>query len=307
MKVINDSMIRNFCILCGVAGEARTFNDIAMFCCLRCGLVWQARPETFDAYYEGNIVDLSEKKIEARRANARERLLLFKKYANLNNLLDIGCGDGIFLKTIQDDGYKNVLGVDLNKSAVAFAQSNGVKALVGGAEETIAVISAQSVHTAVLFHVIEHLVDPLEMLRRLYFAMPTGGKIILETPNMDSYIIRASNYRHELIYAEHIFYFNEKNLRALVELSGFHVACEGRRDFNQNNLSIKESLTRLGLERILFARQKNGSALSGVKKEQADRGNSFTRNIIKDIVRTVLNKIVILLGRLNYIWIVAEK
>lgn len=300
-------MARETCILCQIPGHAQELNGMGMYRCGQCGLVWQANPQLEGAYYETNPVDVNEKKLTARRSNGRQRLHLFERYADLNNLLDVGCGDGTFLKILQDSGHKNIIGLDPNVSVVEFAKKNGVKAVVGGVNSAGKIIAENHIHTITMFHVLEHLRDPLEDLRQLYEALPPGGKIILETPNLESYAIRKAEYRHELIYPEHLFYFNERNLKELARKSGFKVVKSGKRDFDQNNMSIKESLMRLGLGRGFFVGARNDGEIKYSSQKIERKLLPNQAGIFRSIIRTCLNELVIMSGRLNYIWIVGEK
>ena len=153
-------------------------------------------------------------------------------------------------------------------------------------------VREEGVQTLTLFHVIEHIERPDEMLRLFFDALPPGGRVIIETPNMSSPVLKAANYQDPLIYPEHLYYFNEDNLHRLLENVGFRVSAGGRRDFDQYNMPIRQSLLRLF----------GSSYGTAVPTVPAKREASW-----RSALRSRLSRRVIATGRLNYMWFVAQK
>jgi hypothetical protein len=71
-----------------------------------------------------------------------------------------------------------------------------------------------------LFNYLEHFPDPLKILRQLYNNLHESGVGIIEVPNFDD-IIKERIFDEFII--DHLFYFTEKSLRLVCELSGFDV------------------------------------------------------------------------------------
>jgi len=147
------------CIVCGNQGKPIVRNDVSMLLCDKCGLYWR---ESFDLpcnFYDTREFELEKAgKEEARYANSLERIKTFQKYTNMNNLCDVGCGEGIFLKTLCDLGYKNSVGLEPSVEAREFATQNNLKIIQGGVENiNKAFLNENRIHTLTLFHVIEHL------------------------------------------------------------------------------------------------------------------------------------------------------
>lgn len=114
------------------------------------------------------------------------------KAATNGLLLDVGCGNGNFLKVAAEASWKAV-GVDFDPMAVVSAKKNGFDATLGdlsvydGSHEVFDVIT--------LNHVIEHLHDPIEAINHAYRLLKPGGMLFMEFPNIESY--------GHLIYGEH--------------------------------------------------------------------------------------------------------
>jgi SAM-dependent methyltransferase len=293
------------CIVCGARGHEITINNLPMLICDSCGLFWRASFDLPENFYETREFETEKRgKIEARYANSIGRIETLRRYADVNNLCDVGCGEGIFLKALNDLGYKNVFGLEPSLEARDFAVLNNLKIVAGGIENlSESFFTKNDVHTVTIFHVVEHLKDPYASLKLIYDNLGKGDKLAIETPDMDSYALKKSNYKNELINPEHLHYFNKTNLKKLLEKSGFTVIASGNRDFNEKNMSIRESLSRLGFINVSPDKKdsgaKYGEASLGVKD-----GND---SIFRTIVRRTLSSVVGFLGRGNYLWIVAQK
>ena len=298
-----------FCIICGNEGTPIILNDLPMKKCRVCGLVWL---ENFDiqlSHYENlEDIDLSSDKIKRRINNCIDRANTIKKFLDLNNLCDIGCGDGLFLKVLQEQGFENLIGIEPNIHLVDFAKNNGLKIIRGSIEDAERVIRFNGIKIVTMFHVIEHLPDPLATLKSIYTSLDYDGKLVLETPDIESYSIKKTNYKNELIYPKHLFYFNQSNLEQLLEEVGFKIIFSGKRDFDQNHLSLSEIFFRLGI----FSRHPKGGGTKGPSTNNSSYKNPISktgglRKLATKLARTILSRIVKITGRSDYIWMVVAK
>lgn len=134
-------------------------------------------------------------------------------------LLDVGCGDGGFLRLARALGH-DASGIEFDAAAAALAQGHGFEVFVGGVE--LAPITPHSIDQITLSHVIEHLYDPVAMLRRMRAWLKPGGRIWLQTPNIDSAGAHAfgANWRG-LEPPRHLVMFNAASLRFALERAGF--------------------------------------------------------------------------------------
>jgi 2-polyprenyl-3-methyl-5-hydroxy-6-metoxy-1,4-benzoquinol methylase len=98
-------------------------------------------------------------------------------------LLDVGCGNGSFLMFAKEAGW-DVSGVDMDPKAVAQCKRSGLNVKEGGIEVYDALGNHFDMIT--LSHVVEHVYDPLALLRDCYRLLKPGGFIWVETPNLDA-------------------------------------------------------------------------------------------------------------------------
>lgn len=268
---------------------------------MACGLRWR---QSFDiplSYYDDSDPGSTPARREARVRNCRDRIALIRRYVPLSGVCDVGTGEGTFLEVLAEEGGSGV-GIEPGRKYVDEATRHGVH-IVGATEEDVArAVQEEGIETCTLFHVIEHVPNPRKTLETLFEALPKGGFVVLETPTMDSPILKAKQYHDALIYPEHLFYFNESNLRTLLQQVGFVVVGQGRRDFDQYHLPIRESLRRLFLR---FPKP------SPAPQPSTGHEPVLTQEVrsswVRSLVRLVLARLVIATGRVNYQWIIAQK
>lgn len=296
------------CILCNQDPETVNLNSLPMKKCASCQFLWRQSFHRSGFDYESRNSDLSDRKLASRTNNALDRINTFKKFINLDNLCDIGCGEGIFLGALNAKGYTNIIGIEPNVQAVNFSRSKGFRVYEGKLDKFPELARNHNVHTATMLHVIEHLEDPLESLKIVHSGLNRGDYFVLETPDINSFSLKVAGYKHSLIHEDHLFYFSKESLKKILEKTGFKVITCGKRDFDQYNFGIKESLSRLGLvnrnrQNILF--NSGAAAINTGTKNVAREGNAL--HFIKLLLRPVLNRLIIFSGRLDFIWIIAEK
>lgn len=290
------------CVICERRGGELILNNLPMLVCGSCGLIWRKYFDLDSDYYQGRDFELSEEKIKARYSNSVSRIKIFKKYVDFNNICDVGCGEGLFLKALKDCGYKNIIGIEPSMKISEFAKENELD-IRNEAIENIdnSFFRENNIKMITMLHVIEHLKNPLDLMMNIFKGLEKGGRLIIETPNMDSYLLKKLNYQYDLIYFEHLYYFNKKNIIRFLEKIGFKIIAVGGRDFDPDNMSIKESLRKLG---ILNVEKKMASKCA---KNNIVLVAKHNFNFLRKIVRRFLSKMVVVFNREDYLWVVAEK
>lgn len=100
-------------------------------------------------------------------------------------LLEIGCGSGERLAHFAEQGWQ-VVGQDVDPKAADNAQRTyGVHVHLGPVESLPA--SLGTFDAVVMNHVIEHVSDPVDLLRQAATRMAPGGVLVAVTPNIDSF------------------------------------------------------------------------------------------------------------------------
>jgi SAM-dependent methyltransferase len=114
-----------------------------------------------------------------------------------------------------------VYGVELDAYARRVAQDAGIP-LLGAVIEDVPDAYKASFDLVSLSHVIEHVHDPLKVLKHCHSLLKPGGTLWLETPNLSSY--GAQHYGagwRDLAPPRHLTLFNKNNMAGLLEDAGF--------------------------------------------------------------------------------------
>lgn len=201
--------------------------------CAECGLVRiepQPTPEELSRFYpEGNwpraqreqdaldawILGVPWKQLMRRRAEA-----IFAVVPGPARILEIGAGDGYFLRHMKDSGWE-VEGVEMGQPAAEFANSKlGVKVHCGRLEDVS--LSHSEYDVIYMHHVFEHLGNPLETLRQVRSLLADGGWLYLAIPNwrsLDRWMFKSRWVG--LKPPQHLFLYERSTLKALLAKAGF--------------------------------------------------------------------------------------
>ena len=133
-------------------------------------------------------------------------------------VLDIGCGDGHFLELARGAGWQ-VAGVEPDPVSRSLADKRGIEVRATVAEW---LDESASFDFVSISHVIEHVHDPLDLLRNSRALLKSGGTLFIDTPNIDSvgHEIFGRDWRG-LEPPRHLVLFNRRGLSDAVERSGF--------------------------------------------------------------------------------------
>lgn len=288
------------CLICGNSAFINFSQKGDIKRCLECGFVFRIDNLRNNEYY--NIKDyftaLNFLKSESRVRNCKSRLKKIRKFIKPGaSILDIGCNEGIFMKIAQENGYL-AYGLEPNRQMVNYARGMGLSVEQRLIEEYN---TNQKFDVISLFHVIEHLSNPRAVINRLKKFLNSCGWLVIETPNIESYLARKLKQDWQAIGKEHLFYFSPKTIKLFLEKNGFKVKGTYARQFDDWNLGMAESLIRLGIIEPRIMKNKFKKA-----KLEKSRRFDFWFFILLPF-RFLLNILVKILKRSDYILIIAKK
>lgn len=136
-------------------------------------------------------------------------------------ILDIGCGSGETLGLLKSIGW-DVYGTDIDAGAIKAARERGLQNVSLGGYIDLRKFPDNHFDAIRLYHVIEHLDDPMSCLKLTYKKLKPGGEIIIGTPNVNSLIARIfGRYWYNLDCPRHLYLFSPSTLTTLVSRSGY--------------------------------------------------------------------------------------
>jgi len=100
-------------------------------------------------------------------------------------ILDVGCGSGRILSFAQQLGWK-ATGIEFDPIAVATARESGLNVIEG--DYRVIGTFSQCYDLVICSHVIEHVDNPLLLLKLLASAVTENGVLVLSFPNAQSYL-----------------------------------------------------------------------------------------------------------------------
>ena len=107
------------------------------------------------------------------------------KLANLpkGKLLDVGCGSGNKLQLAKQLGW-NVAGLEIDPNAVTSARNKQLNVTEGSYRDLVNFVNEYD--CIICSHVLEHVYNPIEMLKLLNQSLKPGGTLLLSLPNSKS-------------------------------------------------------------------------------------------------------------------------
>ena len=166
------------------------------------------------------------KKLESvyRKLALRDHIAFITRAAGDRSVdvLDVGCGSGTLLGLLKQRGFR-VTGLDFSAEAAAIAKAeNGVDVAVGTLEE--AHFPAESFDVVTLFHVMEHVTTPRQVLAEVSRVLKPNGVAILQVPNIESWQFKIFGARwYGLDIPRHVIDYSRNSMLKLLADSGFVV------------------------------------------------------------------------------------
>lgn len=146
------------------------------------------------------------------------------------NVLDVGCGVGALAREMRKNGC-NIVGIEVDPVAADNAQVFCKDVIIKDIESLEKITYNSNYFDVILFaDVLEHLREPLIVLKRLKKYLSEDGVIIYTVPNIAHWSIRLRllfgkfEYRPEgIISYNHLRFFTLKSAKILLEESGYKV------------------------------------------------------------------------------------
>jgi len=138
-------------------------------------------------------------------------------------ILDVGCGSGDTLVLLKKLGWE-IYGLDIDKNALKIAEDRGLQNVINGTYMDIAKFPDNYFNAIRLYHVIEHLDDPVCALKIIYKKLKQNGELIIGTPNAKSFAAWLfGKYWLNLDVPRHLVLFNPSMLRNLLMREGYEI------------------------------------------------------------------------------------
>jgi SAM-dependent methyltransferase len=206
-------------------------GDIRVGVCRNCGLLqkeispaWSALCSKIYGNYqiyhqaagrEQKVLGRDTGAFKARSELIADFLKSSHDFPRNGSLLDIGCGNGAFLRSIHALFPEwTVVGVDINDTYRDQILSIGPRAAFKGTDELAA--SRDRYGMVVLIHCLEHIPDPVTYLAGARRYIEPGGRLLIQVPD-------AELNPFDLVVADHASHFVKATIAAIVEAAGYEL------------------------------------------------------------------------------------
>lgn len=195
---------------------------------------------------ETNFINFKEIKNTNIPANRLEAAIhFFPKFFNGNVILEIGAGSGDIAYNLEKYGlsFQKYILNDISESRIEGLKKkfNNPKFEVSKFNIDFEDIPVDNLDAIIMIALIEHLIDPIEALKKCYDKLNENGIIYIETPNIATYfrrkqlllgkfpstaskdegLITFENRPVDLYDEGHLHYFTFRSLSELLKRVGF--------------------------------------------------------------------------------------
>lgn len=218
----------------------------------------------FSGYTEGDDPTYVSQLQARERTFAASLDEISRAAGGTGRLLDIGTAAGAFVAAARARGWQ-AEGCEPNKWLAEWgARHYGITIRQGSVFDQD--YQDGSFDVVTLWDVIEHTLNPREMLDRCFRLLKPGGVLVVNYPDIGSWIARALRRRWLFLTSVHLYYFDRVTIQRMLESTGFRV--EGIRPHWQR-LELDYILFRGAvLSRALSAASRRVAAMAGAGKSQ---------------------------------------
>ncbi len=135
-------------------------------------------------------------------------------------ILDVGCYDGSFLKMLPKNIKKFGLDIDKNVITKAKKKNKDIKFFFQNFETFK---SKTKFDLIVMMHVLEHLRNPLVILKNLKNVSDDNTNLVIEVPILENHMSNKLDQLDGFITIQHITHFTQKSLSNIITQSGWKI------------------------------------------------------------------------------------
>lgn len=222
------------CNLCGsTEAEPIRFKDrhgdgLRSVICRRCGLVWtepRPTPEQVREFYAHEYrLDYKGTYQPKAKHTYRSGKVAVDRFRRLQpvlepgfRVLDVGAGSGEVVYVLRAMGY-DASGFEPNEGYARYAaEVLGLPVRQGFWQD--AVVAPESQDMVTIFHTVEHLESPFDVMRHARQWLRPQGLLLVEVPNVEA----VCQQSHTQFHRGHLYHFNLATMEAMHRRAGYSV------------------------------------------------------------------------------------
>ena len=138
-------------------------------------------------------------------------------------VLEVGCGNGFFLKALVDlDFTSNIFGVEPSSKMVIEADSvlrSKIKVNIFKSD----LFPRNNFDLILCFHTLDHMFDPKEFVKGTYSMLKKNGYVVVVVHDTEGLSVKLFGEKSAIFDIEHIYLFNKETLRKIFTRNSFKV------------------------------------------------------------------------------------
>jgi 2-polyprenyl-3-methyl-5-hydroxy-6-metoxy-1,4-benzoquinol methylase len=222
-------------------------------------------------------------RLAMRKFNSRRKQHEWFPYRQGGRLLDVGCGGGVFLERMRGFGW-NVCGLELAADvARRVEQRTGITIHTGTLPH--ADLAPQSFDAVTMWHVLEHVPNPRDVLKSAAELLRPGGLLVIEVPNIESWTFAefGPNW-YALELPRHLQHFSPNTLAAMLPAGDF-------RNLQFQQIATRSSIKRSAERAVAAGCSEYADWLSQPKSFWTGHVNRIEADNRADVMRLVAERI----------------
>ena len=199
------------------------FNFFSTNACQNCGFVFRTISPSY-AWFQKCWQEIKTDSLEPfnpaiekiRKRRYTQYLHLIRKYKPSGSLLDIGAANGTGSVLFRKNGYDvNCIEPEDNKARI-IVNRHKLPLVADDVEEFLSRNHIKQYDTVIFTQCLEHLDNPVKVMRKIRRAIKPDGLLYLEIPIMKNFVTWS-----DALYLTHKSNFTEEMLTYLTEICGF--------------------------------------------------------------------------------------
>lgn len=135
------------------------------------------------------------------------------------SVLEVGGGNGFYLEAALDCGFSEGIAVEPSIQAVNKSRPDIRKNTIVGVMEP-GLVENESQDFVAMFHVMDHLSEPLETVKACMLALKPGGTLVVAVHNINSWSARLLRSRSPIIDVEHTYLYSRSTAKHIFKTAG---------------------------------------------------------------------------------------
>jgi len=199
------------------------YMHLRLLKCPTCGVLYASPgfvPEFLAYAYRDAFYDSGDEARHAARSYAGQLNSILNGIGDREVALDVGTGNGAFLRYLREAGFRRVIGVEPSHEAVATAEE-WMKPLIQEGMFRAGDFEPNSISLVSCFQTIEHVENPRTLCTDFYRLLRPNGALFLIAHDYRSWVTRVFGERSPIFDIEHQQLFSKDSLRYLLRACDF--------------------------------------------------------------------------------------